>query len=130
IYVDRGQARASPKPGVIGVTVKIMPPGVRLPDEIEFLDREQTKVEKKAKDVKEDIAVVDEGKATKPEKVKRKAMKRKAKEGEPAAKPKKVEKKAAKKPAPKPKADKAVKKKAVSKSKPAKEAKKDGNTEK
>ncbi|MEE8403722.1 MAG: 30S ribosomal protein S3, partial [Candidatus Hydrothermarchaeaceae archaeon] len=46
IYVDRGQARASPKPGVIGVTVKIMPPGVRLPDEIEFLDREQTKVEK------------------------------------------------------------------------------------
>jgi len=159
--VEKGQATASPKPGITGVTVKLIPPGVRLPDEIEFLDREKIEAEKKAKDVKDDIeklvediqeeiAVIDDGKVVsktiKPEKVKRKARKKKIKE-EPEelegveeekkeeAKAKKVEKvpkktKPPEKATKKPKAAKPVKKKTAPKSKPAKEAKKDGNTEK
>lgn len=148
IYVEKGQATASPKPGITGVTVKIIPPGVKLPDEIVFLDREKIEEDKKAKeaklveDIQEEIAVVHESKAVsktiKPEKVKRKSKKKVEEEKEEKAKkvegdkeaevPKKA--KAAKKPATKPKAAKAVKKKAEPKSKPAKEVKKRGNTKK
>lgn len=148
IYVEKGQATASPKPGITGVTVKIISPGVKLPDEIGFLDREKIEEDKKAKeaklveDIPEEIAVVHESKAVsktiKPEKVKRKSKKKVEEEKEEKAKkvegdkeaevPKKA--KAAKKPATKPKAAKAVKKKAEPKSKPAKEVKKRGNTKK
>jgi len=152
IYVEKGQATASPKPGITGVTVKIISPGVKLPDEIGFLDREKIEEDKKAKeaklveDIPEEIAVVHESKAVpktiKPEKVKRKSKKKVEEEKEEKAKkvegdkeaevPKKAAKKAkaAKKPATKPKAAKAVKKKAAPKSKPAKEVKKRGNTKK
>lgn len=148
IYVEKGQATASPKPGITGVTVKIIPPGVKLPDEIVFLDREKIEEDKKAKeaklveDIPEEIAVVHESKAVsktiKPEKVKRKSKKKVEEEKEEKAKkvegdkeaevPKKA--KAPEKPATKPKAAKAVKKKAEPKSKPAKEVKKRGNTKK
>ncbi len=153
IYVEKGQATASPKPGITGVTVKIIPPGVKLPDEIGFLDGEEIEAEKKAKEAKDDIeklvedipeeiAVVHESKAVsktlKPEKVKRKSKKKVEEEKEEKAKkiegdkeaevPKKA--KAPEKPATKPKAAKAVKKKAAPTSKPAKEAKKHGNTKK
>ncbi|MEE9474081.1 MAG: 30S ribosomal protein S3 [Candidatus Hydrothermarchaeaceae archaeon] len=148
IYVEKGQATASPKPGITGVTVKIIPPGVKLPDEIVFLDREKIEEDKKAKeaklveDIQEEIAVVHESKAVsktiKPEKVKRKSKKKVEEEKEEKAKkvegdkeaevPKKA--KAPEKPATKPKAAKAVKKKAEPKSKPAKEVKKRGNTKK
>ena len=37
-YVKEAHAQALPKPGVIGVKVKIMPPGVILPDDIEVID--------------------------------------------------------------------------------------------
>ncbi|GCC11025.1 30S ribosomal protein S3 [archaeon] len=37
-FVRIGYAIAAPKPGVIGVKVKIMPPGVKLPDDIEIRD--------------------------------------------------------------------------------------------
>jgi small subunit ribosomal protein S3 len=93
MLVERGQAAASPKQGIIGVTVKLIPPGVKLPDEIELLDKEKMKRERKARgitedteklveDIQEEIAVVEDGKplskTIKPEKVKRKAKKKKA----------------------------------------------------
>ncbi len=37
-YVKEAHAQALPKPGVIGVKVKIMPPGVTLPDDVEVID--------------------------------------------------------------------------------------------
>ncbi|RLG59231.1 MAG: 30S ribosomal protein S3 [Candidatus Hydrothermarchaeota archaeon] len=40
-YVKEAHAQALPKPGVIGVKVKIMPPGVTLPDDIEVVDLEK-----------------------------------------------------------------------------------------
>ncbi len=98
MLVERGQAAAAPKQGIIGVTVKLIPPGVTLPDEIVLHDREKIKAERKAREIKEDteklvediqeeIAVVDDGKPVKktikPEKVKRKAAKKKAIDEEP-----------------------------------------------
>ena len=91
MLVERGQARASPKQGIIGVTVKLIPPGVRLPDEIERLDEEQLKAERQVREAKEDTEKlvediqeeisVEDGKPAKkkikPEKVKRKAKKKK-----------------------------------------------------
>ena len=124
IYVEKGQARASPKPGVIGVTVKLIPPGVRLPDEIELLDEEQLKAKRKARgakedteklveDIQEEIAIVDDvkvvSKKIKPEKVKRKAKKKKAIEEEPEEE---EEKKAEEKKEEKVEVEKAPKKKA------------------
>ena len=45
--VRKGFAIAKTKPGVIGVTVKIMPPDARLPDEITILGPQEEKVEEK-----------------------------------------------------------------------------------
>ncbi|MEE8401675.1 MAG: 30S ribosomal protein S3 [Candidatus Hydrothermarchaeaceae archaeon] len=87
LYVDVGKANASPKPGIIGVTVKLIPPGVRLPDEIVFLEKETEKPE--------EISVVDDDKEIKPEKVERKAEKKKP-EGEETEKPEEAPKKAPK----------------------------------
>jgi small subunit ribosomal protein S3 len=92
MLVERGQAGASPKQGIIGVTVKLIPPGVTLPDEIVLHDREKIKAERKASGIKEDTEklvediqeeiAVEDGKpmkkTIKPEKVKRKAAKKKA----------------------------------------------------
>ena len=39
-YVREASAQALPKPGVIGVKVRIMPPGIVLPDDIEVLEEE------------------------------------------------------------------------------------------
>jgi len=97
MLVEKGQARAAPKQGIIGVTVKLIPPGVTLPDEIVLHDREKIKAERKASGIKEDteklvedieeeIAVGDgksQKKTIKPEKVKRKAAKKKAIDVEP-----------------------------------------------
>ena len=105
-YVRRGVAQASPKPGVLGVKVIIMPPGVVLPDDIEIHEVEE------GKEKTEELGKIVEGKeapkAKKPksDKVKRKKA-RKKKEKKPAeelgkivegkeapkAKKKKVEKK-------------------------------------
>ncbi|MFQ6135815.1 MAG: 30S ribosomal protein S3 [Candidatus Hydrothermarchaeales archaeon] len=41
LYVKKGIAVAAPKPGVIGVQVKIMPPGVKLPDDIRTFEEEK-----------------------------------------------------------------------------------------
>lgn len=40
-YVKVGRAVAKTKPGVIGVTIKILPPDVKLPDEINILEAEK-----------------------------------------------------------------------------------------
>jgi small subunit ribosomal protein S3 len=59
LYVKEGYAVAAPKPGVIGVKVKIMPPGTRLPDDIIY--KEQPEVPSKGEEEeKEEIAQVVE----------------------------------------------------------------------
>jgi small subunit ribosomal protein S3 len=95
LYTKEGQAQAMPKPGVIGVKVKIMPPGVKLPDEIEFIG-EKEEVTVKAKQAKKEIEELVEGieeelgeeeapkKKIKPEKVKRRRSKKKKIEEEGA----------------------------------------------
>ncbi len=42
-FVKVGYAIASPKPGVIGVKVKIMPPGTRLPDDVVYREEPEKK---------------------------------------------------------------------------------------
>jgi small subunit ribosomal protein S3 len=89
LYVQHGIAKAFPKPGVIGVKVKIMPPGVVLPDDIEFIEEEKKaegpKVEKAKEEIEELVEEiveeigVEEGapkKKIKPEKLKKKAKKK------------------------------------------------------
>jgi small subunit ribosomal protein S3 len=48
MFVKEGYAVAAPKPGVIGVKVKIMPPGTRLPDDIIY--KEQPEVPSKGEE--------------------------------------------------------------------------------
>lgn len=87
LYVAKGKAEASPKPGIIGVKVKIMPPGVSLPDEIEFFEKEVTEkreaappeIEKLVEEVEEELAVVDEAVAAVPKKIDVEKVKRKKK---------------------------------------------------
>ena len=52
-----GYATAKTKPGIIGVTVKIMPPDVKLPDEIEIIPPVEEEEEKgeEGKDEKEEV---------------------------------------------------------------------------
>jgi small subunit ribosomal protein S3 len=95
MYVKEGQAQAAPKPGVIGVKVKIMPPGVKLPDEIEFIGMEEEEEKKVAKPVKEEIEELVEEieeelgeeevpkvKKVRPKKIKRRKAKKKVEEEE------------------------------------------------
>ena len=58
LYVKEGYAIAAPKPGVIGVKVKIMPPGTRLPDDIIF--KEEPEAQPEAGEEREEIAQVVE----------------------------------------------------------------------
>lgn len=137
MYVRRGVAQASPKPGVLGVKVMIMPPGVVLPDDIEIQGVEEGK-EKKVAAVKEEIEELVEdieeelgeivqsdeeppkAKKLKPDKVKRKKAKKK-KEKPPPEEPGEIEGE---------EAPKAKKKKDKPASKKEKVKKKSGDTEK
>lgn len=107
LYVQHGLAEAAPKPGIIGVKVKIMPPGIRLPDEVLFREEKvaveaqaeegieakpkvKEKIEELVEGIEEVVATtVEEGapvvKKLKPEKVK-KLAKKKAKEAVEAEK--------------------------------------------
>jgi small subunit ribosomal protein S3 len=98
LYVRHGMATANPKQGVLGVKVKIMPPGVTLPDEVRILKEEELteiikgEMPRVVKATKEEIEVLVEGmeeelstlkegeappiKKLKPEKVKRKVQKK------------------------------------------------------
>lgn len=86
-YVRHGIAEAAPKPGIIGVKVKIMPPGVKLPDDIELVGEEERAEKKKLKvgeeteelvaKVEEELEVVDEKEAPKTKKIKLEKVKRK-----------------------------------------------------
>ena len=57
--VSYGFAEAKLKPGMVGVKIRIMPPGVRLPDEIRFLEEEK-KVEAKPTEEAQPTAEVQE----------------------------------------------------------------------
>ena len=54
VLVRSGFAVARLNPGVIGVTVKIMPPDIRLPDEVEVLDIDESKIVEKVGFLSED----------------------------------------------------------------------------
>ena len=106
-YVRVGIATANPKPGVLGVKVKIMPPDVKLPDDIDFItsdvaeveeggdgvekkvevEKAGEKIEELVEDIQEELEIVDGGevpktKKLKPEKIKRKKIKKKSKADE------------------------------------------------
>lgn len=57
--VSYGYAAAKLKPGVIGVKIRIMPPDVRLPDEIRFIEVEKAEA-KPAEEVKPSVEVQPE----------------------------------------------------------------------
>ena len=44
-YVQTAVTHVQLKPGVFGIKVSIMPPNVKLPDEIEFIEKEELKEE-------------------------------------------------------------------------------------
>ncbi len=57
-----GYATAKTKPGIIGVTVKIMPPDAKLPDEINIISPEESnKEEKVSEEIKEEVNENAEG---------------------------------------------------------------------
>ena len=94
--VDTAYAIANLKSGIVGIKVSIMPPGVRLPDEIKFIDFEDEKIEEvspgEAEDLKEEIKAITE--ADKPaEPVKAEEKKVKKEETKEKSKKKKVESK-------------------------------------
>jgi len=60
--VSYGFAEAKLKPGMVGVKIRIMPSGVRLPDEIRFLEEEEKKVEAKPAEEAQPTADVQEKK--------------------------------------------------------------------
>lgn len=92
MYVREGIAQAMPKQGILGVKVKIMPPGVVLPDDIEFIGEEvrdskpgevKEEIEELVEEIQEEISDIVEGeeevpkaKKVKPDKVMRKAKKK------------------------------------------------------
>lgn len=140
IHVRRGFSEAAPKPGLIGVKVQIMPPGITLPDEIVFTGEKEAEegkklvgvkeeIEKLVENIEEELSVVDEEtipkKKVKVEKVKRKKVKKV--EEEPVEETEEAEKAEKEKPeveeAPKPR-------KRATKKKVKKQEKKDGDTEK
>lgn len=88
LYVKKGYARAAPKPGIIGVKVKIMPPGIKLPDDIEFIEVEAKGEEKKpvpekleelVEVIEEELEAIDEETVKVPKKIKVEKVKRKKK---------------------------------------------------
>lgn len=54
-YVRKADAQAHLKTGVVGIKVSIMPPDLKLPDDIELMDKKETKVEE-IKEVKEEAS--------------------------------------------------------------------------
>ncbi len=58
--VRKGFAIAKTKPGVIGVTVKIMPPDAKLPDEINILGPEALREEEEKKENRDEKEAVNE----------------------------------------------------------------------
>ena len=110
--VDIAYTTANLKSGIVGIKVSIMPPGVRLPDEIRFIEEKIEEVSPaEAKDIEEEIKVIAE--AEKPvEEVKEEVVEEKEIK-EPVKKEKKEEKpkkKPAKKAPTKKEAKKPVKK--------------------
>lgn len=89
LYVDVGIATANPKPGVLGVKVKIMPPGIKLPDDISFkteiaVEKSKKKgkikeeIEELVEDIQEELGDAEEGEALKIKKIKVEKVKKKA----------------------------------------------------
>ena len=89
--VSTGYAIAKLKAGVLGVKVRIMPPGVKLPDEIEFVEEkkaeeekpsEEEKLEQKpSKEEKPEKKPEEESKGAKPKKKPKEAEEEKLSEG-------------------------------------------------
>ena len=54
VGVRKANAQAQLKTGIIGVKVSIMPPDIKLPDDIEIVEREEAKAEEIKEDTKEE----------------------------------------------------------------------------
>ena len=52
--VKKADAQAQLKTGIIGVKVSIMPPDIILPDDIQLVDKKETKIEEIKEEVKEE----------------------------------------------------------------------------
>ena len=68
-YVGKADVQAQLKTGIIGVKVSIMPPDIKLPDDIELIEEKQTKIEEIKEEQKEEIP---EPKQPKPKKTRKK----------------------------------------------------------
>ena len=53
--VKKADAQAQLKTGIIGVKVRIMPPDIKLPDDIELVEQKEIKVEELKEETKEEI---------------------------------------------------------------------------
>ncbi|MBI2652632.1 30S ribosomal protein S3 [Candidatus Woesearchaeota archaeon] len=53
--VKKADAQAQLKTGIIGVKVRIMPPGIKLPDDIELVEEKETKIEEVKPETNEKI---------------------------------------------------------------------------
>jgi len=74
LSVRKSNRQAQLKTGIIGVKVSIMPPDIKLPDNIELVERKETEAEEiKEKESKKDLKEV---KTDKPEKQKRRRKKK------------------------------------------------------
>lgn len=97
LYVEEGLAQAALKPGIMGVKVKIMPPGIKLPDDIGLMqekpeeeleiavgEKEPVKaakeeIEELVEDIEEELEGIDEEEVPKVKKVKPDKIKKKVK---------------------------------------------------
>lgn len=55
VGVRKADAQAQLKTGVIGVKVRIMPPNIKLPDDIQLIEQKETEIDETKKEVKEEI---------------------------------------------------------------------------
>jgi len=54
IGVRKADVQAQLKTGIIGIKVKIMPPDIKLPDDIQLVEQKETNIEELSKDVKKE----------------------------------------------------------------------------
>lgn len=80
--VERGYVAAMTKPGIVGVTVKILKPGTRMPDSVEFYEEQQKKTEEAEAEEKKIKIKVEEKELSEEEKAKLADAEKKATEKE------------------------------------------------
>lgn len=85
--VDKAHAQAKLKTGVVGVKVSIMPPGIKLPDKVEFIEEKVVEEVQAEDDSKEEASIKEKEKKSKETKSKSKKkakVKKETDEDEPS----------------------------------------------